>query len=233
MDIKHKSTSVDIDALRFAAISSSEARQVYSDWLEETHGQSLIWTDLDDVEPGTYGRDHGSGYGDGYGSSDGSGSGYGDSYGSRYDSGYGDGYGYGFSDGSGSGSGYGDGYGFDSGYGDCKATTLPDEITSITSIEIVIARHGWIFAGPVERVGDQIVMRGAVNIRLWGCPLGELAHDPEAPPIKGRETKYDIAGTVKMHALDAVASLECNANKWLPFLERFDASTYRKMLQRC
>jgi hypothetical protein len=92
------------------------------------------------------------------------------------------------------------------------------------SIEIVIARHGWIFAGPVERVGDQIVMRGAVNVRLWGCPLGKLAQDPEAPPIKGRETRYDIAGTVKMHSLAEVASLECNADKWLPFLERFALS---------
>jgi hypothetical protein len=233
MDIKHKSTSVDIDALRSAAVSSSEARQVYSDWLEEMHGQSLVWTDLDDVKPGTYGRDcgygsgYGAGYSNGYGYGDGSrygyGSGLGDGAGYGYGDVYGDGYGYG--DGSGYGYGYGDGAGYGAGFGDgsgdLKATTLPKEIASI---EIVIARHGWIYAGPVECVGDQIIMKGTVNIRMWGCPLGELAQDPEAPPIKGRETKYDIAGTVKMHALDAVASLECNADKWLPFLKRFASS---------
>jgi hypothetical protein len=31
----------------------------------------------------------------------------------------------------------------------------------------VIARHSWIYAGPIERVGDQIIMRGAVNTDKW------------------------------------------------------------------
>lgn len=77
--------------------------------------------------------------------------------------------------------------------------------------QIVIAQRGWVFVGDVERVGDEVIITGAQCIRRWGTTkgLGELAkYGPQ------KNTVLDDMGTVRLHALAVVASLDVEAAKW-------------------
>lgn len=77
--------------------------------------------------------------------------------------------------------------------------------------QIVIAQRGWVFVGDVERSGDDVTINGAQCIRRWGTTkgLGELAAN--GPQIS---TVLDDMGTVRLHALAVVASIDCEAGKW-------------------
>ena len=77
--------------------------------------------------------------------------------------------------------------------------------------QIVIAQRGWVFVGDVERKGDDVTISNAQCIRRWGTTkgLGELA---ENGPLKS--TVLDPMGTVRMHSLAVVASLDCEGSKW-------------------
>ena len=77
--------------------------------------------------------------------------------------------------------------------------------------QIVIAQRGWVFVGDVERSGDDVTISGAQCIRRWGTTkgLGELAkYGPQ------KRTVLDYMGTVRMHALAVVASLDVETAKW-------------------
>lgn len=77
--------------------------------------------------------------------------------------------------------------------------------------QIVIAQRGWVFVGDVARDGDEVTISGASCIRRWGTTkgLGELASKgPQA------STVLDPMGTVRLHALAVVASIDCEAGKW-------------------
>ena len=78
--------------------------------------------------------------------------------------------------------------------------------------KIVIAQRGWVFVGQVEEASPtQLVIHGAKNIRRWGTSngLGEIAmHGPTD------RTELDHAGTVRIHPLAVVATLDCDASKW-------------------
>ena len=78
-------------------------------------------------------------------------------------------------------------------------------------MQIVIAQRGWVFVGDVSRSGDDVTITNAKCIRRWGTTkgLGEIA---KAGPKSG--TVLDDAGTVRMHALAIVASLDCEESKW-------------------
>lgn len=79
------------------------------------------------------------------------------------------------------------------------------------SIQIVIAQRGWVFVGNVSRDGDDVTIRAAKCIRRWGTTkgLGELANNgPQS------NTVLDEVGTVRLHALAVVASIDCEAKKW-------------------
>lgn len=77
--------------------------------------------------------------------------------------------------------------------------------------QIVIAQRGWVFVGDVERNGDDVTITNAQCIRRWGTTrgLGELA-------LSGPQDKtiLDDMGTVRLHALAVVASLDVEADKW-------------------
>lgn len=77
--------------------------------------------------------------------------------------------------------------------------------------QIVIAQRGWVFIGNVERSGDDVTISDAKCIRRWGTTrgLGELA---KAGPQ--RNTVLDDMGTVRLHALAVVASLDVEEAKW-------------------
>lgn len=77
--------------------------------------------------------------------------------------------------------------------------------------QIVIAQRGWVFVGDVARSGDDVTINQAQCIRRWGTTkgLGELAKKGPQP-----NTVLDDMGTVRLHALAVVASLDCEAEKW-------------------
>jgi len=77
--------------------------------------------------------------------------------------------------------------------------------------QIVIAQRSWIFVGDVERSGDDVTITNAQCIRRWGTTkgLGELAKNG---PTKN--TILDDMGTVRLHALAVVASLDVEVASW-------------------
>lgn len=77
--------------------------------------------------------------------------------------------------------------------------------------QIVIAQRGWVFVGDVARSGEEVSIANAQCIRRWGTTkgLGELAKNGPQ-----RNTVLDDMGTVRMHALAVVASIDCEADKW-------------------
>jgi hypothetical protein len=78
--------------------------------------------------------------------------------------------------------------------------------------QIVIAQRGWIFVGDVTRDGDEVRIDNAQNIRRWGTTkgLGEIA---AAGPTKS--TVLDAMGTVRLHSLAVIATLDCTESAWL------------------
>ncbi len=74
---------------------------------------------------------------------------------------------------------------------------------------IVIAQRGWVFVGRYREEGDDVTLTAASVIRSWGTTkgLGELVNGPLAA------TKLDAAGTVRLHKLGIVATLD--APGWL------------------
>lgn len=77
--------------------------------------------------------------------------------------------------------------------------------------QIVIAQRGWVFVGDVERSGDDVTINNAQCIRRWGATkgLGELAKNGPQ-----KNTVLDDMGTVRLHQLAVVASLDVEVTKW-------------------
>lgn len=75
---------------------------------------------------------------------------------------------------------------------------------------IVIAQRGWVFVGLWNQDGDNITLTDASVIRVWGTKkgLGELRHGPLS------DTKLDPAGTVRLHRLAVVATLDVEGGTW-------------------
>lgn len=77
-------------------------------------------------------------------------------------------------------------------------------------IGIVIAQRGWVFVGRIKREDHYIVLRDAKTIRRWGTTkgLGELFSGPK------QDTVLDEAGTVRLHPLQIVATIDVDARSW-------------------
>jgi len=77
-------------------------------------------------------------------------------------------------------------------------------------VRIVIAQRGWVFVGYYKQ-GAEVVLSKAQCIRRWGTTrgLGEIA---AAGPTK--DTVLDPHGTVRLHPLAVVATIQCEATKW-------------------
>ena len=79
------------------------------------------------------------------------------------------------------------------------------------NIRIVILQRGWVVVGCVTVDGDDVTISRASVIRIWGTTtgLGQIAKD--GPTSK---TVLDACGTVRVHRLAIVASLDCEGSKW-------------------
>lgn len=77
--------------------------------------------------------------------------------------------------------------------------------------QIIVAQRGWVFVGDVDKSGDDVIVSNAQCIRRWGTTrgLGELAKNG---PQKA--TVLDDMGTVRLHALAVVATIDCEDAKW-------------------
>ena len=83
-------------------------------------------------------------------------------------------------------------------------------------VRIVIAQRGWVFVGIYHRATrDEVVLTKAQCVRRWGTTrgLGEIA---AAGPTK--DTVLDPHGTVRLHPLAVVATIQCEATKWAAWL---------------
>ena len=76
---------------------------------------------------------------------------------------------------------------------------------------IVVAQRGWVFVGRYTQDGDEVTLSDAKNIRTWGTTkgLGELA--ATGPTSK---TVLDPAGTVRLHHLAIVVTLDTKVTTW-------------------
>lgn len=76
---------------------------------------------------------------------------------------------------------------------------------------IVIAQRGWVFVGRWSQDGEMVTLTDAKNVRTWGTTkgLGELA---QSGPTNN--TVLDPAGTVRMHILGVVATLDTQVTAW-------------------
>lgn len=83
-----------------------------------------------------------------------------------------------------------------------------------SDVRIVIAQRGWVFVGRFSREDYEIVLRDAKNVRRWGTEkgLGEMYDGPKA------ETVLDEAGTVRLHPLQIIATIEVDAKAWAKHL---------------
>lgn len=77
-------------------------------------------------------------------------------------------------------------------------------------MRIVIGQRGWVFVGRYSVDGDEVILTDAKCIRRWGTTrgLGELVKGPTS------KTVLDAAGTVHMHRLAVVATIEVDEAKW-------------------
>lgn len=78
-------------------------------------------------------------------------------------------------------------------------------------IRIVILHRGNIVVGRYSRDGDDVTVRNASVIRIWGTTkgLGEIAAG--GPTSK---TILDPCGVVRCHVLAVIATIDCEAEKW-------------------
>ena len=76
---------------------------------------------------------------------------------------------------------------------------------------IVILQRGWVVVGRVTRSDNQLIITEASVVRRWGTTsgLGEIAmNGPTANTI------LDKCGTVRVHELAVVATMDCVEAKW-------------------
>lgn len=79
--------------------------------------------------------------------------------------------------------------------------------TEHTEWRIVVAQRGWVFVGQYDADDNEVVLSNAKVIRVWGTTsgLGQLAL---SGPTK--DTILDPAGTVRLHPMSIVATLDTN-----------------------
>lgn len=82
-------------------------------------------------------------------------------------------------------------------------------------IRIVILQRGWVAVGKFVRLGERCRLLGASIIRDWGTThgLGEIA---EGGPTE--KTKLDPIPEMEFHELTVIATVRCEASKWLPHI---------------
>jgi len=91
---------------------------------------------------------------------------------------------------------------------------------SDTKWSIVIAEHGFVFAGRISREADMIVIREGYNVRRWSLVhkdgLGGLAKRGPQEKVGGADNDImDPITTTRIHVLAMVGIFECpNVEVW-------------------
>jgi len=81
----------------------------------------------------------------------------------------------------------------------------------VPKIQILVLQRGWVVVGETKKEGSEVVVGKSSVIRRWGTTkgLGEIAlGGPTA------DTVLDPAGTVRVHELAVVMTIDCDAEKW-------------------
>lgn len=81
----------------------------------------------------------------------------------------------------------------------------------VPKIQILVLQRGWVVVGETKKEGSEVVVSKSSVIRRWGTTkgLGEIAlGGPTA------DTVLDPAGTVRVHELAVVMTIDCDAEKW-------------------
>lgn len=78
------------------------------------------------------------------------------------------------------------------------------------NIQIVVVQRGWVFIGDVVRNDREFVIERSMCIRRWGTErgLGQLEKGPTT------ETVLDPYGTVRMHPLSVVFTIDVDQAAW-------------------
>lgn len=76
---------------------------------------------------------------------------------------------------------------------------------------IAVLERGFIYVGEVTRIGDEVHIKNAQNVRRWGTTagLGQLATQGPQP-----NTKLDPAGSVIAPASALIHLIECKESAW-------------------
>lgn len=84
-------------------------------------------------------------------------------------------------------------------------------------IRIVVLQRGHVVIGRYEQHGDEVTIANASVVRVWGTTrgLGEIASG--GPTAK---TVLDPCGTVRVHRLAIIMTLDCEENKWTAKVSR-------------
>lgn len=82
---------------------------------------------------------------------------------------------------------------------------------NLSGKKILILQRGWVVVGDVSQCGALIKCENARVIRTWGTKkgVGELAENGPLP-----NTKLDPCGTITVHELAIVFSVDCKEAKW-------------------
>ena len=80
----------------------------------------------------------------------------------------------------------------------------------MSDIRIVIAQRGFVFIGRYAREDLEIVLRDAYFVHRWGTTqgLGEIAPGPTP------QTVLHKTGTVRLHPLQILATIDTDAPGW-------------------
>lgn len=79
-------------------------------------------------------------------------------------------------------------------------------------VQILVLHCGWVVVGKRETLtGPEVVLNNAQVVRRWGTTkgIGEIATGGPT-----RETVLDPCGTVRVHELAVVMTIDCDTDKW-------------------
>jgi hypothetical protein len=79
------------------------------------------------------------------------------------------------------------------------------------TLRIVILHRGWVVVGRVTQTPDEVTIHNASVVRVWGTTkgIGEIALN--GPNSK---TVLDPCGTMRVHPLAVVGTVDCAQEKW-------------------
>lgn len=82
-------------------------------------------------------------------------------------------------------------------------------------IRIVILQRGWVAVGRFSQEGSNCILASASIIRKWGTEkgLGQLISGPLPNTI------LDPCGSLRFHELTSIATMDCEASKWIQHLK--------------